>query len=654
MKTLTVLILLITLALTLVPTVYAQSELNGTYTIGSSGVYPTFSAAVADLIANGVSGPVTFNVLSATYIEQFTINAFTGASNTNIVTFQAQSGNAADVTLTFSADVTDNYTVRIIDAAHVIFKNLTVAATDANHGRVFDITGNANHITITNCILNGVNTTETQNAHAIIYANIPSNSSTITTVFENSTFNDGSRGVYYVGSDQTPSEEAFVSNNVFNNQAGIAIVLGNQINPTVENNQINVATSDGGYRGILLTDCQNGYSIVKNRFKMDNGIGIWIVNADGAVDSKGVIANNFLMCTGGLTGNLIQIQDSDHQNVFYNTLLNTGNNSACISIISTATNVTVQNNLVIQQFGGFAYEVSDNVSIAASDYNNFFTTGANLAFWDGTSYSTLSALQAASGLDANSVSKAVTFVDAANGDLHLAGGSLGDTDLIAAPLASITDDIDNHTRDLAFPYMGADENPQNPLPVELVSFSAEVRESEIILRWSTASETDNYGFEVQRQSAALDWSKIGFVAGHGTTTQAQLYQFTDASVPPGSYHYRLKQIDTDGSFSFSGELVVELSQPATFALAQNYPNPFNPETFISYQLAESGKVELAIFNLRGEQVRTLVREDKPAGYYLVRWDGKNETGKTLSSGTYFYTLNVDGKTLFSKPMLLMK
>jgi hypothetical protein len=116
----------------------------------------------------------------------------------------------------------------------------------------------------------------------------------------------------------------------------------------------------------------------------------------------------------------------------------------------------------------------------------------------------------------------------------------------------------------------------------------------------------------------------------------------------------LKQIDTDGSFSFSGELLVELSQPATFALAQNYPNPFNPETFIRYQLAESGKVELAIFNVRGERVRTLIHEDKPAGYYLVRWDGKNDAGKTLSSGTYFYMLNIDGKTLFSKQMLLIK
>jgi hypothetical protein len=650
MKTLAVLIGVSALAIS--SPVYAQ--LSGTKTIGSSGDYATFAAAVADLNANGVSGAVTFNVLNGTYTEQITINAFAGASNTNIVTFQAQSGNAADVTLTFDADGTNNFTVQIVGAAHVIFKNLTVAATDADHGRVFDITGNANHITITNCIMNGVTTTDTENAQAIIYANIPSNTFTITNVFEKSTFNNGSRGIYYVGSSETPSEEAFISNNIFNNQAGIAIVLGNQINPTVEKNQINVTTSDGSYRGIHLVDCQDGYSILKNKLKMDNGIGIWIVNADGTVNSKGVIANNFLMCTGGTTGNLIQIQESDHQNVFYNTLLNTGNNSACISVVATASNVTVQNNLIIQQFGGYTYEVSDNASILASDYNNFFTTGATLAFWDGNNYATLADLQAASGLDANSVSKSVTFANAASGDLHLTGGSLGDTDLIATPLAQITDDIDGDGRDAIFPYMGADENLQNPLPVELVSFSAEVRENEIVLRWATASETDNYGFEVQRQSAELDWNKIGFVAGHGTTTQAQVYQFTDAAVQPGSYRYRLKQIDTDGSFSFSGELLVELSQPATFALAQNYPNPFNPETFIRYQLAESGKVELAIFNVRGERVRTLIHEDKPAGYYLVRWDGKNDAGKTLSSGTYFYMLNIDGKTLFSKQMLLIK
>ena len=122
----------------------------------------------------------------------------------------------------------------------------------------------------------------------------------------------------------------------------------------------------------------------------------------------------------------------------------------------------------------------------------------------------------------------------------------------------------------------------------------------------------------------------------------------------GRYDYRLRQIDTNGDFTFSQVLSVEISPPNDFQLSQNYPNPFNPETVIEYQLRTSSEVEISIFNSLGRKIRTLVNEPRDAGEHQIQWDGKNASGKIVASGTYYYTLKLNGKALFTKPMLLLK
>ena len=191
------------------------------------------------------------------------------------------------------------------------------------------------------------------------------------------------------------------------------------------------------------------------------------------------------------------------------------------------------------------------------------------------------------------------------------------------------------------------------LPIELVSFSADASNETVTLRWITATETNNFGFEVEKKSAT-DWRRIGFAPGAVTTLDPQHYEFSDENVKAGIYSYRLKQIDTDGSFTYSNEIKVEVAAPSSFELSQNYPNPFNPQTSIGYRLAEAGKVELAVYNARGETVRELVNQSKLPGSYSVVWDGKNDSGSAVVSGTYFYMLKVDGKILASKVMILIK
>jgi photosystem II stability/assembly factor-like uncharacterized protein len=188
------------------------------------------------------------------------------------------------------------------------------------------------------------------------------------------------------------------------------------------------------------------------------------------------------------------------------------------------------------------------------------------------------------------------------------------------------------------------------IPVELISFTATTIANELILDWSTATETNNSGFEILRftQNDDDEWYKIGFVPGHGTTTETQHYSFRDNDVNPGKYQYKLKQINYDGTFEYSQIVEVEIPFVNEFSLSQNYPNPFNPSTVISYQLPIIGFVTLKVYDILGREVATLVNEEKPAGEYEVEFYGSE-----LTSGIYFYQLKA-GQYSETRKMVLMK
>jgi len=186
------------------------------------------------------------------------------------------------------------------------------------------------------------------------------------------------------------------------------------------------------------------------------------------------------------------------------------------------------------------------------------------------------------------------------------------------------------------------------LPVELASFVSTISGRNVELNWSTASENNNSGFDIERSSVNGSWSKIGNVAGNGTTSTGNSYSYTDRNIATGNYNYRLKQIDFNGNFEYfnlSNEVVVGI--PTKFDLSQNYPNPFNPSTKINFDLPTDGKVSLKIFDMSGKEIMTLVNEVKTAGYYSVNFNASN-----LSSGVYFYSLSANNFTATKKMMLL--
>jgi hypothetical protein len=201
-------------------------------------------------------------------------------------------------------------------------------------------------------------------------------------------------------------------------------------------------------------------------------------------------------------------------------------------------------------------------------------------------------------------------------------------------------------------------------PAELISLNASITDNDVQLDWSTATETNNSGFEIERKksevrSQELGWETIGFVPGFGSTTEPKSYSFTDENVTTGSYKYRLKQIDFDGTFSYSNEIEVEVDfNPKEFVLYQNYPNPFNPRTVISYQLPVTSNVTLKVYDILGNEVATLVNEAKQPGIYEVEFNALSLSGSVsakggYASGVYFYQLKA-GSFSSIKKMILLK
>jgi hypothetical protein len=187
-----------------------------------------------------------------------------------------------------------------------------------------------------------------------------------------------------------------------------------------------------------------------------------------------------------------------------------------------------------------------------------------------------------------------------------------------------------------------------PLPVELISFTGIAEGQNVNLKWSTAEELNNKGFEIERNSFGIGWKKIGFTEGQGTTNNITQYSFRDNGLNTGAYSYRLKQIDYNGNYkyySLANEVMIGI--PVKFSLEQNYPNPFNPETKINYELPKSRFITLKIYDMTGREVMQLVNNIQEAGFYSVKFTGLN-----LSSGIYFYRLTAENFTAVKKMILI--
>jgi hypothetical protein len=191
-----------------------------------------------------------------------------------------------------------------------------------------------------------------------------------------------------------------------------------------------------------------------------------------------------------------------------------------------------------------------------------------------------------------------------------------------------------------------------PVPVELSSFTAERKGGKTQLFWTTSTEVNNRGFEIQRSSDKENFIVIAFKKGAGTTTEEQTYEFTDDQAAGGTLYYRLRQVDYDGTSAISDIIEVSSNIPLEYSLEQNYPNPFNPSTVISFNIPEDGHVELRVFDITGSEVAMLVNEFRAAGEYNVLFNIQQQN-VNYPSGVYMYQLKA-GSKVFSKKMMMIK
>ncbi|MBV6477524.1 MAG: hypothetical protein HGGPFJEG_00263 [Ignavibacteria bacterium] len=189
----------------------------------------------------------------------------------------------------------------------------------------------------------------------------------------------------------------------------------------------------------------------------------------------------------------------------------------------------------------------------------------------------------------------------------------------------------------------------NALPIELISFVSSVNGNNVTLRWSTATEINNQGFEIQRSTEAGIWQRAGSVAGNGNSSSTNQYTFTDKNLSTGRYSYRLKQIDYNGTYRFYdliGDVIIGL--PSAFNLAQNYPNPFNPTTKIQMELPLRSLVSLKVYDITGSEVAIIENGELPAGYHTLEFNASH-----LSSGVYVYVMRA-GNFRIARRMILIR
>ena len=185
--------------------------------------------------------------------------------------------------------------------------------------------------------------------------------------------------------------------------------------------------------------------------------------------------------------------------------------------------------------------------------------------------------------------------------------------------------------------------------MELISFSAETDKGLVELKWITATETNNRGFEILRSNDNKNWSIVAFIPGNGTTTIQHTYQYTDEVKITGNYYYKLKQIDYNGEFDFSQTIEAQVVKPSDFILYQNFPNPFNPTTKITFEIPYPSDVRIILYDITGQEIKTITNQKYDAGFHSVILNADD-----LSSGVYLYRMTTQSGYTTVKKLTIIK
>lgn len=668
--------------------------ISGILTVGASGNYQSLSSALNALNTSALSGPVTLLIQNnySTVNETFPVQLgnIPGASSLNTLTIRP----ASDVTsLTIEASSTAifefiNSKFIIIDGRPLgndTLKALTIINNQSTGNTLRFLAGNYG-CTIKFATILGRNSSTTGGTIHFMGDDISANYeiSLENLIVKNSAVQLSNTAIYVSGNYRVPSQNfRFYDLEISNfHDAGIYLRGGTEGSIiercTFTHTQ---ASASATVYGIRLDHAHN--TIVRNNkiyglktaHQSPTTVnGIFIIGSFG-LPAHTLIYNNFISLTDNLdcTVNGIDYNGYPENSVeiYFNSINMFGNgslshSSSGISKRGAALNFTVQNNIIqnerinsgVATGNNYGLNYSNTIGLFKSDFNNIMVpTGTYNYFgnWGGAAVSSLANWKSVTQVDFNSTGAFIHFLSPTN--LRIADNSAGDLNLMGTTINGIIVDIDYQFRNPSAPYKGADERTDHPLPVELSSFIASVNANQVNLNWETSTESNNYGFVIERKSLNSDRVSAGFVQGKGNSTVPVLYSFSE-KLPPGKYEYRLKQIDLDGTASYSSDISVTVTGPNKFELSQNFPNPVvgtigNGKTKILFNLPENFQLEenqitLTLYDVSGAEVMILYKGDYQPGYFEIETDLPN-----LPSGIYIYRLNA-GEFSATKKMMIIK
>src|SRR5690554_996211 len=446
--------------------------LSGSYTIGgSSPDFLSFTEAVKVLNISGVYGAVVFNVRSGTYIEQINISKIPRIDSTHSIVFQSEVRDSSAVTVEFAPVYADNYVVQLNNTHNVVFQDLTFYANSTtSYGRVFNIDSGSTYIFVKSAVLKSNPYSTTSDNRALVYSRSVFKNTKLE--FDKVYFKNGSRALSILGSFAN-KKEIKVSNCTFESQYYQAIFTTYTDELIFSNNLIDVNTPYNYYTAAQFQNMYGGGSVTQNKIygnrNAQNGLSINSVYGDAS--NPLLVANNFVQIGGANSEYGVILQYCSYVNFVYNTVAVLPGSSSSKAFFhgSSNNNINIYNNIFQNLGGGFAFYSNSIYGAPKSDYNNLYTSGANLGYWGGN-ISDMSSWVNTSKLDSNSLNVLVQFVD--TNDLHTQTSSL---DGAAKPLSYVTTDIDGELRDVSKPDIGADEFQTPPNDAALTALQSPVK-----------------------------------------------------------------------------------------------------------------------------------------------------------------------------------
>ena len=455
-----------------------------TYTIG--GVLPdfmNFNQAVTILNKGGVSGNVVFLVRDGIYNEQLDIFEFPGSSDSSIVKFISESNDSTAVTLNYDASSNaTNYTVRLDGADYITFESMTFSATDPTYGMVMEMRNGAQHISFLRSVFRSG--TNTSYGSSLIYS--PSQANNSNCVIKSNRFINCSQGVNLSGYS-TYEQGTIVRNNIFINQENIALRAGNQRGIDIHSNYITTNSDQQFFRGIYCFNIDRELRITSNKIVLSNGgRGIDISNCTDKFDGTSTISNNFVHIGGSNVSYGLLSQNSEDQNLVFNSVnvTNTNISSSSIYLFLGGANNLVQSNNLVNVGGGYAIYVEDSTEIKSSDYNNIYSSGLYMGRWENLQFIDLTSWNSQTLVDLHSISVDPIYVSDSN--LHASNSLLSGT---ALPFPGVEDDIDGDPRHPSAPDIGADEfGCKSPTSL----FVSNIYSNNVKLNWASTDSATSY------------------------------------------------------------------------------------------------------------------------------------------------------------------